>query len=127
VFLTTHNLNEAERLCSRVAVIRGGRLVAQGHPTQLRGESRERRAQIWGSGFSPAIQQQLRQRPEIELVEARNGCLELQLGEDADVGRIVSEIVAAGAYVEEVRRPKATLEEVFLSLMEEEETCSKIS
>ena len=37
VFLTTHNLSEAERLCSKVAVIRNGKLLAQGRPDELRG------------------------------------------------------------------------------------------
>src|ERR1051326_4389535 len=36
VFLTTHNLSEAEKLCARVAVIRHGRLLAEGPPDDLR-------------------------------------------------------------------------------------------
>ena len=36
VFLTTHNLAEAEKLCERVAVVQGGRLLAVGHPEELR-------------------------------------------------------------------------------------------
>jgi len=38
VFLTTHNLAEAEKLCSRVAVIRQGRLLAEGRPDELRAQ-----------------------------------------------------------------------------------------
>ncbi len=36
VFLTTHNLTEAEKVCDRVAVIRNGRLIAEGTPKTLR-------------------------------------------------------------------------------------------
>ena len=36
VFLTTHNMAEAEKLCSLVAVIRQGKLLAVGHPDELR-------------------------------------------------------------------------------------------
>lgn len=36
VFLTTHNLSEAEAICQRVAVIRSGQELAEGHPRQLR-------------------------------------------------------------------------------------------
>ncbi len=36
VFLTTHNMVEADRLCSRVAVIRRGRLVACGSPSDIK-------------------------------------------------------------------------------------------
>ena len=41
VFLTTHNLVEAERLCGRVAVIKQGRLLAVGHPDELQGPQRD--------------------------------------------------------------------------------------
>lgn len=36
VFLTTHNLAEAEKLCSRVGVVRQGELLAVGSPDELR-------------------------------------------------------------------------------------------
>ena len=36
VLLTTHLLEEAEELCSRVAVLRAGRIIAQGTPDELR-------------------------------------------------------------------------------------------
>ncbi len=36
VFLTTHNLAEAEKVCGRVAVIRRGTLLAVGSPDSLR-------------------------------------------------------------------------------------------
>jgi ABC-2 type transport system ATP-binding protein len=39
VFLTTHYLDEAERLANRVIVIASGRIVAQGTPEQLRGRT----------------------------------------------------------------------------------------
>src|SRR5262249_48368277 len=37
VFLTTHNLTEAEKLCAQVGVIRQGKLLAIGSPDELRG------------------------------------------------------------------------------------------
>lgn len=36
VFLTTHNMVEAEKLCSRIAVIRDGRLLACGTPDEIK-------------------------------------------------------------------------------------------
>jgi ABC-2 type transport system ATP-binding protein len=43
-FLTTHNMTEAERLCSQVAVIREGKLVAIGHPDESRARASGPRA-----------------------------------------------------------------------------------
>ena len=36
IFLTTHNMEEANRLCHRVAIIRGGRLIAVDAPEKLK-------------------------------------------------------------------------------------------
>lgn len=54
VFLTTHNLAEAERLCSLVAVLRSGELLAVGHPDQLRARSSPR-AEIAGRNLGEAV------------------------------------------------------------------------
>ena len=40
VLLTTHDMDEAERLCDRIAVIDAGRIVAQGAPSELIARSR---------------------------------------------------------------------------------------
>jgi len=39
VFLTTHNLVEAEKLCHQTGVIRQGKLLAVGHPDELRSQA----------------------------------------------------------------------------------------
>ncbi len=36
IFLTTHDMNEAEALCDHIAFLVGGRIVAQGTPVELR-------------------------------------------------------------------------------------------
>lgn len=120
VFLTTHNLAEAERLCARVAVIRAGRLLAVGHPDELRARSSPR-AEIAGRNLGPEVLAALRQRPEVVAAEVSNGRLQVELAPDADVAALVSLVVAHGGLVDEVRRSQASLEDVFLTLMEEEQ------
>ena len=122
VFLTTHNMAEVEKLCSRVCVIRKGRLVAQGHPDELRSRAGGPRVEVFGHGFSEAAMSLLRARPEVTAVEAQNGHLAIDLHQETATAPLVSLLVSAGAQVEEVRRGKASLEEVFLTLMEEEGT-----
>jgi ABC-2 type transport system ATP-binding protein len=120
VFLTTHNMSEAEKLCSQVAVIRQGKLVALGHPDELRARVGGPRLEIVGRGFSEQILAVLRARPDVAAIEANNGRLELELRKDAEAAALVSLLVNAGAQVEEVQRGKASLEEVFMTLMEED-------
>jgi ABC-2 type transport system ATP-binding protein len=121
VFLTTHNMAEAERLCSRVAVIRKGRLLAVGHPDVLRARSGGPRVEISGHGFGEEALDLLRARPEVAAATLQNSHLAIDLHRDASTAPLVSLLVGAGAQVEEVRRGKASLEDVFLTLMQEEE------
>jgi ABC-2 type transport system ATP-binding protein len=119
VFLTTHNLSEAERLCQSVAVIKQGRLLAVGHPDALKARSATR-AEVTGRGFSDTLVEALRARPEVEGVEVRNGRLVLVLRDAAEIAPLISLMVHAGAAIEEVRKDKGSLEDVFLTLMEED-------
>ena len=81
VFITTHNLDEAERMCDRVGVIRSGRLIAEGPPDTLR-QGTARTVTVDGSGFGPALDA-LRRLPEVATVQAENGQLRVELTSDA--------------------------------------------
>jgi ABC-2 type transport system ATP-binding protein len=122
VFLNTHNLAEAEKLCAQVGVIRKGRLLAVGNPDELRLKRGGPQAEIVGAGFTDELLAQLRARPEVEAAELHNARhLNLQLHGESKIAPLVSLIVQAGGEVEEVRQGAASLEDVFLTLMVEEQ------
>jgi ABC-2 type transport system ATP-binding protein len=52
--------------------------------------------------------------------ELQNGHLLIELRQGNEIGPLVNLIVAVGGQIEEIRRGKASLEEVFLTLMEED-------
>ncbi len=120
VFLTTHNLAEAEKLCHLVGVIRAGKLLAVGRPDELRGRARAPRIRVAGRGFTEEVLALLRARPEVVEVTRETDALALTLREGADTAPLIRAMVSAGAQVEEVHRDEASLEEVFLTLMEKE-------
>ena len=120
VFLNTHNLVEAERLCARVGVIRQGKLLTVGSPDELRGSQGAPRAEIVGDGFNEQTLTMLRSRQEVAQAELQNGHLLIDLHGKSKIGPLVRLIVESGGQVEEIRRGKASLEEVFLTLMEED-------
>jgi ABC-2 type transport system ATP-binding protein len=39
IVLTTHYMEEADRMCGRVAIVDHGRIVAEGTPHELKGDS----------------------------------------------------------------------------------------
>jgi ABC-2 type transport system ATP-binding protein len=132
VFLNTHNLDEAQRLCSQVGVIRSGKLLAIGSPDELRAGGDAPRLEVTGAGFTDATLTAARSAPGVARVEFQpsspqldeasdhDGRLLIELQSAARGAPVVSALVGAGASIEEVRRDRASLEEVFLSLMEEE-------
>jgi ABC-2 type transport system ATP-binding protein len=122
VFLTTHNLAEAEKLCGLVGVIRQGKLLVVGHPDALRTRGDASRAEIVGREFSENLLALLRSQPTVAGAALQNGRLVIDLQDGADIAPLVSLMVSAGAEIEEVRKGKASLEEVFLTLMQEEKT-----
>jgi ABC-2 type transport system ATP-binding protein len=91
-----------------------------GHPDELRARAGGPRVEIIGRGFSDNVLSLLRDRPEVVAVGLENEHLEIDLREGADTAPLVGLMVDAGVEVVEVRRGKASLEEVFMTLMKEE-------
>ena len=76
--------------------------------------------EIVGRGFNEDALALLRARPEVTAAEVYGDHLAIDLHDETDTAPLVSLLVGAGVAVEEVRRGKASLEEVFVTLMEEE-------
>jgi len=121
VFLTTHNLTEAEKLCQRVGVIRQGKLLALGSPDELRRTSGAPKVEITGTGFDQHVLDLLRVRPEVVNVTSDDGRLIIETRPGTETAPLVSLLTSTGAQIEEVRKGSADLEQAFLSLLEEAE------
>lgn len=120
VFLTTHNLAEAERLCAQVAVIRQGRLVAVGHPDELRARTGRPHVDFIGHGFDTNMMELLRTQPSVSHVSLQNGRLVVELAQAVEVAPLLNLLIGAGAQIEEVHKGQANLEDAFLDLVEGE-------
>ena len=132
VFLTTHNLLEAEKVCDRVAVIRRGALLAEGSPGEFHG-SRARRVAIGGSGFTADLAERIADLPAVESARLEPGAdagtdaradrlrILVDLEAEADASAAVRLLVESGAEVSSVETARESLEDIFLKLVEEEE------
>jgi ABC-2 type transport system ATP-binding protein len=120
IFLTTHNLAEAEKLCNRVGVIRRGQLLAMGSPAELRSRTSAPRLYVSGQGISPQVVDEVKNHPLVNKVQQQNGKLVMDLSDLARSYEIVARLVGAGVQIDEVRKEKVDLEDVFLQLVEEE-------
>jgi ABC-2 type transport system ATP-binding protein len=120
VFLTTHNLLEAEKVCDRVAVIRSGKLLAEGVPHEIAAAGEGRRMQIVGSGFTEQVVLGVETLAGVRSTSLRDGRLAVELETSAPTAPIVRFLVESGAEVAEASLARESLEETFLALLEEE-------
>jgi len=120
IFLTTHNLAEAEKLCNQVGVINHGQLLAVGSPSDLRSRTSAPRLYVTGQGMTSQIVEAVRNNVLVKRVQQQNGKLIIDLEELNCSHEIVTQLVGAGVQIDEVRKEKADLEDVFLQLVEEE-------
>jgi ABC-2 type transport system ATP-binding protein len=120
ILLSTHNLTEAEELCDRIAVFRT-RLVAIDTPGALRDRQFERRLRVRLASVTEDWLAALRAEPFVRSVErATDGALDMRLADpDRDRPRLVTRIVEMGGQILEVREVERSLEDVYLSLIEE--------
>ena len=119
IFLTTHNLVEAERLCDLVGVIRRGQLAALGPPSSLRPDD-SGLVRISGTGIDQQIAAEAAELPGVLQAAAVDGMLEVKLAEGTRPAVLVAMLVERGVGIDEVRRDRQTLEEAFLELVTED-------
>jgi ABC-2 type transport system ATP-binding protein len=117
VFLTTHNLAEAERLCARIGIINKGHVVALGTPAELRDAVGAASIIIRGPSITPAHVAMLRTRAGIVNLTLLEDGVQLVLAPNATVTPLVRALIEHGAEIEEVRRERPTLERTFLDLI----------
>jgi ABC-2 type transport system ATP-binding protein len=121
VFLTTHNLDEAERLCRRVAIIRAGRLLAEGPVEELKRGPSSPVTELRGSGFDQDLVARVGTLPGVERTESAEGRLAVFWKEAADTTALLRRLLDGGARIEELTARKATFEDAFLKLVQNEE------
>jgi ABC-2 type transport system ATP-binding protein len=112
ILLVTHFMEEAERLCDRVAVIDHGRVVALGAPDAL-GTLREQRLRFRPS--APVADETLLALPDVASVR-RDGELIVVSGGPAVVQNVAASLARAGIVAEGLRVEQANLEDAFVEL-----------
>ena len=120
IFLTTHNLAEAEKLCNQVGVINHGQLLAMGSPSDLRSKTSAPRLYVTGQGITAQVVEDVKSNALVNKIQGQNGKLVIDLNDLNRSHELVTQLVKAGVQIDEVRKEKADLEEVFLQLVEEE-------
>jgi ABC-2 type transport system ATP-binding protein len=115
IVLTTHYLEEAERLCDRIAIIHHGRVIANEPTRQLVSRAQEKAVvvtfdqDIANVPTNPAFE-------NIALIDERT--LEITFRKDkVNAGQVLTALAADGLSIVDVSTRDPDLEDVFLSLV----------
>ncbi|TMK15820.1 MAG: ABC transporter ATP-binding protein [Actinobacteria bacterium] len=116
VFVSSHLLAEVEAICDRVAVLAQGRLVAQGAPKELRAGSDMLRIDVDDRARAEQI---LAALPGVGIEPREDGTsVYVRLSPPATAASVNNDLVHGGVAVSALVPERATLEDVFIALVE---------
>lgn len=119
IFLNTHNLDEAERLCDRIGILKT-RLVAVGAPKELERSLYNRQTIVHLQAVTDEVTQAVKELNSVKSVRVVDNKLVLEMDHpEKDNPDLVRAVVAAGGDVQYVTELKSTLEDVYLKLIRE--------
>ena len=119
ILLTTHYMEEAERLCDRVAIMDHGRIIAEGTPRELIASLGAEHVLEFAVAGGPAAR---RRGPRAASLEAGSRAVRTAPGGSRcpsctrPCPRCSGELRRQGAQLSELRTHSATLEDVFVTL-----------
>jgi ABC-2 type transport system ATP-binding protein len=115
VFLTTHLMEEAERLCDRVAIIEHGRIIELGTPDELVQKHCPERTVVFTSDDAN-VAERLQGLGTVERAEGSGATYTIRGAGDDFVTDVINIIAREGIRVRGFRTEIPTLEDVFLKL-----------
>jgi ABC-2 type transport system ATP-binding protein len=115
VFLTTHLMEEAERLCDRVAIIEHGRIIDMDRPDRLVDRHCPERSVMLATADANA-EERLRAIPRVEVVSGEDARFTIRGRGDDLVTEVIHCLSEHGIRVTDFRTVLPNLEDVFLKL-----------
>ena len=120
VFLSTHNLSEAEQLCQKIAVFHT-RLLAVDTPANLRASLFRREVTVKLESIATKLLETVKILPFIKKIRVDGNTIVAELNNtEKDLPDLVQGIVQAGGRIAGVSEQQHSLEEVYLTLVREE-------
>jgi ABC-2 type transport system ATP-binding protein len=118
IMLTTHYIEEAERLCDRVAIMDAGRIIAIGTPRELQERSvgQSTIEVSWNRTISSDAVPQWNDAVASTLSEGGRSMVVISARPARTLVEIVKWIDQAGLEIEDVRLKRPTLEDVYIEL-----------
>jgi ABC-2 type transport system ATP-binding protein len=117
IVLTTHYLEEAQALCSRIGMLKNGKVVALDSTSALirRISGSQLVVQLAGGNLPESLKPLVSHPDELE----KGGQYTLRVNDASEVEPILAQLRQSGAVVSDLQLQQADLEDVFIQIMEE--------
>ena len=120
VLLTTHYMDEAEKLCTRLVIIDHGQVIATGSPSELidhLGGHHVVEFAVSGASDGVQVPETWHGLPGVESVRSDDGLMSLNVREPhLTIPVLLTEVSRRGAHLEHLTTRQASLEDVFVRL-----------
>ena len=121
ILLSSHNLDEVQRICDRIALINRGQIRLYGELEKLQRDMGKGGVEIETTAAVPAgVVAELGKLPGINVREQHDKILVLS-GQNVDVPAMVTLLSARGVRVEQFKKQEASLEEMYTTIVREAE------
>jgi ABC-2 type transport system ATP-binding protein len=122
IFLSSHNLDEVQRICNRIALIDRGEIKLYGELESLRQGMSKHTVVIEVAQLIPeSLLAELQQLPGLGLQEMKGKSLVFSPLAGTEVSDIISILAGRGVKIEEASRKEASLEEMYSAILKETE------
>ena len=122
ILLSSHNLDEVQRICNRIALIHQGQIRLYGELEQFKREMGQGGLVIETAETVPAdTLAELQKIPEVSVREQKDGMLILNVGKNAEASDIITLFASRGVKIEQVKKQEASLEDMYTAIVKESE------
>ncbi len=122
ILLSSHNLDEVQRICNRIALIHRGQIRLYGELEKLQREKGQGGVEIeTAEPIPPDIVDEISRMSGISVREQRGNLLVLASNSGIDVATIVTLLASRGVKVEQFKKQEASLEDMYTTIVKEAE------
>jgi ABC-2 type transport system ATP-binding protein len=122
ILLSSHNLDEVQRICNRIALIHKGEIRLAGELDKLQHQMSHGEVMVETTdAVPPPVIAELNALPNVRVNAQHERNLILTIGEGTDISGIVALLSARGVKIEQFKKQQASVEEIYTTILKEAE------